>query len=76
MQKRPALFFDDAIEPKALCANCEYFDGGGLTDEGFPKKAAGDCLNRTSPRFTTTVEQTCDKFWPCSTRWPDADSDN
>lgn len=68
-------FFDSDIEPKPLCCNCEYFDGGGLSPEGFPLKANGDCLNQASPRLTTTIEGTCIKFWPCSTRWPDADAD-
>lgn len=61
------------IEPKALCINCEYFDGGGLMADGRPKNDNGDCLNRASPRFTTTVEGTCREFFPCSSRWPDAD---
>lgn len=66
-------FFDQAIEPKALCRNCEYFDGGGLTSHGDPVKDNGDCLCRNSPFFTTTAQNTCKKFFPCSTRWPDAD---
>lgn len=68
-------FFDQDTEPKAICRNCEYFDGGGITPAGQPKNDSGDCLNRASPRFTTTAEQTCEKFWPCSTRWPHADHD-
>jgi len=67
-------FFDQEIEPKALCRNCEYFDGGGLGIDGVPKDFHGDCLNRhSSPRFETTQDDTCKGFFPCSTRWPDAD---
>ena len=66
-------FLGRDIEPKALCANCEYFDGGGLTAEGYPRHANGDCLNSASPRFTTTIDNTCVQFFPCSSRWPDAD---
>lgn len=72
---RPTEFFGDLIEPKAICRNCEYFDGGGLSATGDPINENGDCLNRLSPRFTTTSDQTCSKFFPCSTRWPDADHD-
>lgn len=66
-------FFDQEIEPKPRCRNCEYFDGGGLTREGNPVSAFGDCLNNQSPFFTTDVSNTCPHFFPCSTRWPDAD---
>ncbi len=68
-------FFDQDIEPKPLCRNCEYYDGGGLTKEGNPISAYGDCHNSASPRFTTTAEDTCNKFFPCSERWPHADHD-
>lgn len=68
-------FFDRDVEPEPLCRNCEYFDGGGLTLEGNPMKEHGDCHNRMSPHFTTTADQGCDHFWPCSTRWPDCDHD-
>ena len=35
-----------------ICKNCEYFDNG-------------DCLNSwSSPRFTTTPENTCKGFYP------------
>lgn len=73
MKQRPAQFFDGDIEPPAKCGNCEYFDGGGLTAAGFPVHANGDCHNSKSPRFTTSIEQTCPEFFPCSARWPDAD---
>lgn len=67
------LFFDQDIEPAAKCGNCEYYDGGGLNAAGRPIQARGDCNNCASPRFTTSIEQTCSHFFPCSTRWPDAD---
>ena len=70
---KPKRFFDDLIEPKALCRNCEYFDGGGLRDDGQPINESGDCRNSSSPRFTTTADQFCAVFFPCSTRWPYAD---
>lgn len=71
---KPAQFFDGDIEPDPLCRNCEYFDGGGLGADGVPINFEGDCGNRhSSPRFTTNQDQTCKGFWPCSTRWPDAD---
>lgn len=71
----PAKFFDSDIEPLPLCRNCEYFDGGGLTPDGHPIKEHGDCLNSMSLRFTTSANHSCNKFFPCSTRWPDADHD-
>lgn len=71
--KRPSRFYDDEIEPKALCRNCEYFDGGGLTDDGKPISMQGDCHNLRSPRFTTSADQFCASFFPCSIRWPNAD---
>ncbi len=73
MKPRPTEFFDDDIEPKALCCNCEYFDGGGLDVRGKPINENGDCHNARSPRFTTTAAGTCSQFFPCSTRWPNAD---
>lgn len=72
---RPAKFFDDAIEPAPKCRNCEYFDGGGLSPEGSPIREHGDCLNRQSLRWQTSADDGCDKFFPCSTRWPGADHD-
>lgn len=75
LKPKPPLFFDEDIEPVALCANCEYFNGGGLSPEGRPINDNGDCLNSLSPRFTTTIEGSCTHFFPCSTRWPNADHD-
>ncbi len=66
-------FFDQDIEPAPTCHNCEYYDGGGLRPNGQPVNDAGDCLNRQSPRLQTTINDTCGKFFPCSTRWPGAD---
>lgn len=66
-------FFDQDIEPVARCRNCEYYDGGGLTIEGNPVSDHGDCGNSASPFFTTDASNTCKHFFPCSTRWPDAD---
>src|SRR5687767_617759 len=66
-------FFDRDIEPEPLCRNCESFDGGGLTPEGVPVWDHGDCNNKASPFFQTSVGNTCRHFFPCSTRWPDAD---
>lgn len=50
---------DEAPEPRYICADCEYFD-----------RHNGDCLNSLSPRFQTTAEQTCAKFYPDTTLWP------
>lgn len=66
-------FHDREIEPGPLCRNCEYFDGGGLGTDGVPIMHDGDCLNGRSSRFQTTAEDTCRQFFPCSTRWPEAD---
>lgn len=67
-------FFDQEIEPKPLCRNCEYFDGGGLKPNGDPVNGHGDCHNSASGRFQTSLDETCGRhFFPCSTRWPDAD---
>lgn len=60
-------------EPEAKCRNCEYFDGSGLAVDGTPIQDHGDCLNRNSPFFTTSGDKTCGEFFPCSTRWPNAD---
>jgi hypothetical protein len=70
---RPAKFFDQKIEPAPICRNCEYFDGGGLDAAGIPKNQNGDCLNKQSPNFVINASDTCRHFFPCSTRWPDAD---
>lgn len=66
------LVCDPTEEPQAKCGNCEYFDGGGLID-GVPIHADGDCRNSRSPRFTTSIHETCKQFFPCTTRWPYAD---
>lgn len=60
-------------EPEALCRNCEYADFGGIKADGEPASLHGDCHNSESPRFETTADETCIKFFPCSARWPDAD---
>lgn len=73
MSRALPQFFDSDIEPKALCRNCEYYDGGGLLPNGDPREVTGDCLNVRSPRFQTQIDMACDQFFPCSTRWPDAD---
>ncbi len=44
------------------CRYCEFFDGGGINQDGEPIKFHGDCHNRQSPRFTTTADDTCDKW--------------
>lgn len=68
-------FHDPDEEPEALCRNCEYFDGGGLGPHHELTNHRGDCCNKASPRFTTLADDTCNKFFPCSTRWPHADHD-
>lgn len=68
-------FFDQLIEPAAICRNCEYFDGDGLGRDGVPINFEGDCGNSCAPAFQTNQDKTCKQFWPCSTRWPDADCD-
>jgi hypothetical protein len=54
----------------AICANCEYFDGGGLGADNKSRKVHGDCLNSYSPRFETSAHMTCGQFFPCTVRWP------
>jgi hypothetical protein len=71
--KKLTKFFDQGIEPEAICRNCESFDGGGLSPDGVPINFEGDCLNSQAPSFQTNQDKTCRKFFPCSTRWPDAD---
>ena len=66
-------FFDQEVEPEPICRNCEYFDGGGLEIDGSPRNLTDDCLNRQAPFFQTSAGNTCRHFFPCSTRWPDAD---
>jgi hypothetical protein len=73
VESQLSQFFDDGIEPKPLCRNCEYADFGGIKEDGSAYNKTGDCHNRASPRFTTTLDETCNQFFPCSTRWPDAD---
>lgn len=68
-------FFDRLIEPKAICRNCEYFDGGGLGLDGVPNEYEGDCGNSRAPTFQTNQDKTCLHYFPCSIRWPDADHD-
>jgi hypothetical protein len=57
-----------------VCVNCEYFDCGGFKSDWVPRSHEGDCLNRLSPRFQTTAERTCDKFYPDSIRFPQAEA--
>jgi hypothetical protein len=69
-------FFDQLTEPKPICGNCEYFDGGGMRPDGTWLYRQGDCHNsHSSNRWTTSHDETCKGFWPCSTRWPDCDHD-
>jgi hypothetical protein len=48
-------------DPERICRDCEYFD-----------RHYGDCLNRLSPRFQTTADQTCAAFYPDSSCWSSA----
>jgi hypothetical protein len=73
--KTLSKFFDQEIEPAPVCRNCEYFDGGGLGEDGVPINFEGDCLNKSSPHFTNDQDGSCRKFFPCRTRWPEADHD-
>ena len=68
-------FFDQLMEPRPTCGNCEYFDGGGMRPDGTWMHFEGDCHNNNSDRFQTNQDETCAHFWPCSTRWPDCDHD-
>lgn len=68
-------FFDQEIEPKAICRNCEYFDCEGQDPRTLPEDYRGDCLNSGAPWFNPFAEQGCKKFWPDSSRWPDCDHD-
>lgn len=59
-------FFDQEIEPKAVCGNCDYHS---------PSSRGQMCGNTRSPRYTilTMPDDGCGRFFPCGKRWPDAD---
>lgn len=65
---RPVNFFDDEIEPKAICANCDYHSTG---------LKGPICENTRSPKHAiiTMPDDGCNHFWPDSKRWPDCDHD-
>jgi hypothetical protein len=62
--------YDGSKTEPRICANCEYFDGGGeravqnAIKTGVPLH--GDCLNRSSPRFQTNSNDTC-PVWTAAT---------
>lgn len=68
-------FFVQLMEPKPVCGNCEYFDGGGMRPDGTWMHFDGDCHSNQSGRFQTSQTDGCKHFWPCSTRWPFVDQD-
>lgn len=45
------------------CATCEFFDGGGLDANGKWLEQTGDCHNRHSPRFQTSVGNVCPHYF-------------
>jgi hypothetical protein len=45
------------------CATCEFFDGGGIDDNGRWLEQTGDCHNRNSPRFQTSVGDVCEHYF-------------
>ena len=45
------------------CSTCEFFDGGGIKADGTWKEQSGDCHNRHSPRFQTSVGATCEHYF-------------
>jgi hypothetical protein len=45
------------------CATCEFFDGGGLDANGNWLEQTGDCHNRHSPRFQTSVGDVCEHYF-------------
>lgn len=54
-----------------ICRDCEHYDGGGIDKHGEPRNAQGDCHNGISGRFTTSINESCEKgFHPDSVRWP------
>lgn len=59
-------FFDPTIEPDAICGNCDYHS---------PTVKGQMCANTRSPRYSlvTMADDRCNRFWPCSKRWPDCD---
>lgn len=61
-------FHDELIEPAAICSNCDYHS---------PTFKGQMCANTRSPKYTlhTMPDDCCDRFWPCSKRWPDCDHD-
>lgn len=58
-------------EPKRLCRNCEYFDCEGLNPKFLDTEYRGDCGNPNGAYFTPTADETCQSFFPDSTRWPE-----
>lgn len=58
---------DNDDEPEAICANCQYWVGD-LDGQKI-------CFHRLSPygAMPVTAEQSCNKFFPCFKRWPEAD---
>ena len=45
------------------CATCEFFDGGGLDVNGKWLEQTGDCHNRHSPSFQTSVGNVCPHYF-------------
>jgi hypothetical protein len=45
------------------CATCEFFDGGGIDANGRWLEQTGDCHNRNSPRFQTSVGDVCEHYF-------------
>jgi len=61
-------FFDQEIEPKATCGNCDYHS---------PTLKGQICANSRSIFYATLTmdDEGCGRFWPCSKRWPNCDHD-
>lgn len=59
-------FFDQEIEPKAICGNCDYHS---------PSLRGHLCSNTRSLKYATLTwpDDGCGRFWPDSKRWPEAD---
>jgi hypothetical protein len=60
-ESRDRVISDIAVLARAerawSCRHCEHFDGGGIGPDGEPLEFFGDCLSRSSPRFTTTADE-------------------
>jgi hypothetical protein len=58
-------------EPQPICANCDYFDRAGRPFDDPPWRSK--CLHSKAGGVSVEMTDRCQKFFPDSTQWPDAD---